>query len=219
MRSTEVSPPSADAAPALRGLRAAAWANVGLHVLGLALAAVAMRPGTPAAPLLERVAYLAARPLGWTAGWLVWIGCALALAALLALFARAYPSPAARAAAILAVLGAALDIACDVTYAAVLPARAAGEVARFVALERSLGLLSLTGANGLYSAAVLVATLSLPRAAVASRALGLVTFLGGLVLAGAGLTADPRHVAVGTAIAIVSFLGWTLAISSSPRPR
>jgi hypothetical protein len=44
-------------------LRTAAWINVGLHAVGLVLAAAAMRPGTPAAPLLERIR-LAARPAG-----------------------------------------------------------------------------------------------------------------------------------------------------------
>ena len=107
-------------------LRTAAWINVGLHAVGLVFAAAAMKPGTPAAPLLERIRYLAARPAGWTAGWLVWIACAVALVAFMRLLARAHPSPFATAAVTLAVVGAVIDVTCDVTYIFVLPARAAG---------------------------------------------------------------------------------------------
>jgi hypothetical protein len=200
-------------------LRTAAWINVGLHVAGLALAAVTMKPGTPAASLLERIRYLAARPAGWTAGWLVWILCALALVAFMRLLARAHPSPFAVAAATFAVLGAVVDVTCDLAYILVLPARAAGDVSNFLVFERRLAAASLTGANGLYSLAVLVATLGLPASAGLTRGLGVLTFLAGLVLAGAGLTGDPRHVMVGTALTIPLFLAWSLAASSSPRPR
>ena len=47
----------------------------------------------------------------------------------------------------------------------------------------------------------------------------MLTFVAGLVLAGAGLTGDPRHVMVGTALTIPLFLAWSLAASSSPHPR
>lgn len=198
-------------------LRAAAWASVVVHVAGLAFALAAMRRGTPAAPLLERIAYLAARPAGWIAGWLVWMACAITLVAFMLLLARGVPSPLTRAGAVLALLGAVLDLACDAAFAWVLPERAAGDVSRFVSFERVLTTASLTGANGLYSVAVLLATLGLPRQWVAARWLGALTFLGGMILAAAGLTGDPRHVMVGTAATIPCFLAWTLAASSSRR--
>ena len=50
---------------------------------------------------------------------------------------------------------------------------------------------------------------------MAARGLGVLTFVGGMVLAGAGLTGDPRHVMVGTAVTITSFMAWTLVVSSS----
>jgi hypothetical protein len=203
----------------MRTLRTAAWINVGLHVAGLVFAAAAMKPGTPAAPLVERIRYLAARPLGWSAGWLVWMLCALALVAFMFLLARAHPSPFAAAAATLAILGAVVDVTCDLAYILVLPARAAGDVSSFLVFERRLGTASLTGANGLYSLSVLVATLGLPASALLTRGLGVLTFVAGLVLAGAGLTGDPRHVIVGTALTIPLFLAWSLAASSSPHPR
>lgn len=203
----------------MTALRTAAWTNVGLHVVGLVFAAATMKPGTPAAPLLERIRYLSARPLGWTAGWLVWIACAVALVAFLRLLSRAHPSAFTAAAGTLALVGAVIDITCDLTYIFVLPARAAGDVSRFLEFERHLGTASLTGANGLYSLAVLVATLGLPGSATLTRGLGVLTFVAGLVLAGAGLTGDPLHVMVGTALTMPLFLAWALAASSSPHPR
>jgi hypothetical protein len=203
----------------MRTLRTAAWVNVGLHVVGLVFAAATMKPGTPAAPVLERIGYLASRPPGWTAGWLVWIACACALVAFMVLLARAHPSPFTRAAAMLAILGAVVDVTCDVAYIAVLPARAAADVSTFLVFEGRLGRASLAGANGLYSVAVLVATLGLPAAARLTRGLGLLTFVAGLVLAMGGFTGDPRHVMVGTALTIPLFLAWSLAASASPHPR
>jgi len=200
-------------------LRTAAWINVGLHVAGLVFAAATLKPGTPAAPLLERIQYLAARPAGWTAGWLVWILCALALVAFMLLLARVQAAPLTTAAAMLAGAGALVDVICDLAYIVVLPARAAGDVSSFLVFERRLGTASLTGANGLYSLSVLVATLGLPAGARLTRGLGLLTFVAGLVLAGAGLTGDARHVMVGTALTIPLFLAWSLAASSSPQPR
>jgi hypothetical protein len=213
---TADTPARATAGP-LEALRVAAAANVALHAAGLLLAAFVLRPGTPAVPLPARMSYLAARPLGWTLGWLVWVLCAAALVTFMILLARALPSAATRAGAALALAAAVIDCLCDVTFAWLLPARAAAGLAAFVSLESRLGLLSLTGANGLYSAAVLVSTLALPRTAVLARSLGLATFLGGMVLAAAGLTGNPWQVAVGTALTIPPFMAWTLAVSARLR--
>jgi len=197
-----------------RLLRVAAWWNVALHAVALAFAAAVLRRGTPAVPLPERLPYVAAHSWEWTAGWLAWMTCAAALAAFMALLARARPSALTRAAALLALCGAMADVACDAAYMAVLPVRATGDVTRFLAFERHLGLASLTLANGLYTLAVALATLALPPAARAARSLGALTVAGGLVLAAAGVIAGPILPALGTAITIPAFLGWTLAVSS-----
>ena len=47
-------------------IRRLAMANIALHTLGLAAAALWMRPGSPGVPLADRLAYLADRPLGWS---------------------------------------------------------------------------------------------------------------------------------------------------------
>ena len=205
----------AGASDVRRALRAAAWTSAFLHAVGLALAVTTMNPGTPAFPVPQRMAYVAARPGGWVAGWLVWVTCALALVAFMALLARAHPLAATRAALVLALGGAAIDIGCDLVYAWVLPARAAGDVAGFLAFERALSAASLTGANGLYSLSVLVSSLALP-AETTARRLGLLTFAGGAVLAAAGLIGDPRLVIAGTAVTIPAFVAWSLSVSSLP---
>jgi hypothetical protein len=210
--SATTSPPITGA-DSRRTLRAVALAGALLHLLGLAFALFALRPGTPAAPLLERLAYLARRPAAWVAGWLVWIVCAAALVAFVALLARVRPSSWTGWAVRLAAAGAVLDVVCDLVYALVLPGRAAGEVAAFLRLERALAVASLTGANGLYTIAILAATLGLPREWVLARALGFATSAGGLLLAIAGLTGDPGHALVGTALTIPPYLFWTLLVA------
>lgn len=217
MRGT-TSPAGARTADARTALRAIAVAGAALHGAGLVFALLAMRPGTPAAPLFDRLRYLAGRPAGWTAGWLVWIACAVALVAFVVVLDRAFPSPWTRAAVGLTLAGAALDITCDLMFAFALPVRAAGDVASFLRLERTLALTSLTGANGLYSIAILAATLGLPRAWVVARGLGFATFVGGALLAIAGVTADPRHVLLATAVTIPAFVLWTLTVAAAARP-
>ena len=114
----------------------------------------------------------------------------------------------------MALAGALVDIACDAAYLAALPAQARGDVSLFLPFERRLTVLSQTGANGLYSVAVLLATVGLAGAALVVRVLGALTFAGGLLLALAGLTGNPFQVMAGTAIAIPAFLAWTLVVSS-----
>ena len=197
---------------------AALGVNVALHVVGLVLAAAAMRPGTPAAS--PRRAHRLPRRrgrAGWTLGWLAWMACARSRSPRSCCCSRArVPSPLTRGGAVLAMVGAVVDIACDVAYAWVLPARAAADVAGFVVLRapprpaepdrRQRPLLARRPRLHARPPAT---------ARWRARGLGVLTFVGGMVLAGAGLTGDPRHVMVGTAVTITSFMAWTLAVSSS----
>jgi hypothetical protein len=48
----------------------------------------ALRPGSVLAPLPERMAYLASRPLAWSLGWGIWMLCALVLVAFMAALRR-----------------------------------------------------------------------------------------------------------------------------------
>jgi hypothetical protein len=207
-----LTPPSATSP-----LRLVAGMTVALHAAGLVFAVLTMRPGTPGAPLLERIAYLAARPPGWTAGWLVWMACAVSLALLLRVLARVRPSPALRRAARIATAGAALDLVCDALYIWELPARAAGEVSRFVSFERALGMASLTGANGLYTLAIAIASSALPITWTAPRRLGALTVAGGIVMAVGGATGAAVLVVAGTAVTVPAFAAWALLVAAADR--
>jgi hypothetical protein len=149
-----------------RPLLACATLNVVLHVVGLVLTVTAIAPGSPVAPLEARLAYLAGRPLGWSLGWAVWVLCALALVWLLAVLRPYAMQRAATAslAVVLAAVGAAVDLYCDVLQIRELPRLAAAGpavVPAFLAVERTAAAGGLIVANGLYSAAVLLTAISL----------------------------------------------------------
>src|SRR5262245_6515936 len=100
-------------------LRAAAWVNVVLHLAGLACA-LGMRPGTPLARLEDRMHFLAGAPLAWTAGWGVWMLCALALGGFFVLLAERLPPVVARAALLCAGAAIAVDLFCDAAQMVIL---------------------------------------------------------------------------------------------------
>jgi len=207
----------------MRTLTLTAWLNVGLHLLGLALAVTGMRPGTPLVPAAERAAYLAGRPLGWSLGWAAWMLCALALVAFLAALARAVPEAGAilGPAVMLAAAGAAIDLLCDTLYITVLPDLAQDGPGRlFLAVERALGAGGVVVANGLYSVAILLATIALrvrPSVPGRVRALGYATFAAGMLMVAAGFTGEPRQLALATGPTIACFMAWTLGVAGSLR--
>jgi len=206
---------------AMRLLTVAAWLNVGLHLAGLVLAVVGLRPGTPLVPTAERVAYLAGRPLAWSLAWATWMLCALALVAFLAVLAHRVPEASALAgtAVTLAAAGAAIDLTCDTLYITVLPGLAdGGATPLFLAVERALGGGGIVVANGLYSVATLLATLGLrarPDVPALVRGLGYATFAGGMLMVAAGFTGDPRHLQLATGATILPYMAWTLGVARS----
>jgi hypothetical protein len=75
-------------------------------------------------------------------------------------------------------------------------------------------------ANGLYSVAILLATIALrvrPSVPALVRALGYATFAAGMAMVAAGFTGDPRHLALATGPTILSFVAWTLGVARSLR--
>jgi hypothetical protein len=203
-----------------------AWLNVLVHVIGLAFAAFGMRPGTPLAPLPERLAYLARAPLGWSLGWGSWMLCAGALIAFLAAVAHRLGERAdlARLGLMVAVAGGAFDICCDAVYIVVFPALAAAQPpseALFLAVERVTGLASLVIANGGYSVGALLITLALRGRKglvpyTVAVGYGVAGF--GLLLAAAGFTGVPWHAAWATPPTIGLYCVWAVLVARSFEP-
>jgi hypothetical protein len=196
----------------------AAGVNVALHIGGVALALVGMRPGSPVMPLDERQAYLASHPLLWSLGWGVWMSCALALVAFLAMIATRADDPALASLAVsLAVAGAAVDLLCDIGQIVVLPDLASWkppQPAVFLSWERWLGAGGTVAANGLYSCAVLLASLAVRvRVPPYVLALAIATWSAGMWMVVAGFTGDPRQLEISVGPTFVAFVAWTLAIT------
>jgi hypothetical protein len=198
-----------------------AWLNVGLHVAALAVAAVGMAPGSPLAPLPERLKYLAAAPPGWTLGWASWMGCAVLLVAFLVAVSRRLGDGAdlARLGVTIAVVGAAFDLFCDTVYIVVQPTLAAGRPeSLFLTVERLTGIGSLVIANGAYSIAVALVSVALrhrPGVGPLPVGLGYAVCLCGLVLAGAGFTGVPEHALWATPPTIGLFCVWCVLVARS----
>ena len=109
--------------PSGKMLLVLAWANACLHIAGLVFAYFGMRPGTPLAPLTERMDYLAQSPPGWTLGWVCWMACAVFFILFVAVAVNQLGPNAdlARFGLMIAVAGAAFDLFCDSVFIIVLP--------------------------------------------------------------------------------------------------
>lgn len=197
-------------------LRRLLWTNIGVHVAALAFAALGMRPGTPAIPLAERMAFLATAPPGWTLGWGLWMGCAVANLAFIAALASRAPrtAPLAALAVPLAVAGAAVDLIWDTVHIVVLPllaAQGADAADTFLAVERMAWAVGAIVANGFYSTATLLVTLALAAAGLIperARRLGVATFGLGLLMCVAGFTGVPFHLEAVSGPTILVFCAW-----------
>jgi hypothetical protein len=195
--------------------------NVVLHGAGLGLAVLGMRPGTPLVSLPERLAYLAEFPLGWSLGWGVWMLCAVALIAFVAVLAHHLRESAdlVRLALMVVIAGGAFDLFCDTIYITVLPdiaSRQPPQEALFLTVERLTGAGSLIVANGLYAVGTLLLTLALrrrPEVARAPVALGYGVFGFGMLLAAAGFTGVPWHAEWATGPTIGLFCLWALVVA------
>jgi hypothetical protein len=206
--------------PSSRILLILAWANVVLHAAGLIVAWFAMQPGSVVAPLPERMAYLAGRPVGWSLGWGIWMLCSLLLVAFMIVLRRRLPDSGAVAqlAIVLTAAGMAVDLLCDVIQIQVLPTVAGAGPDLFLAFERLAFTGGLTVANGLYTAGVLLMNLRL-RGLVGSPALlaGWVTAIAGFALAAAGLVPSPALLQISTGTTIVSYSLWTILVARDLR--
>ncbi|MBM3993404.1 MAG: hypothetical protein FJ303_04530 [Planctomycetes bacterium] len=198
-----------------------AWLNVVLHGIGLAFAAIGMRPGTPAVPLAERVDYLAASPLGWMLGWAVWMLCVPAVVAFFAIAAQRLGESAwlGRLACSVVLAAGAIDLCCDTVFLIALPRLAAERPlpeSLFLTVERATGAISLIVANGLYTMGTLLMTITLhqrPRVSTWLLAAGYGVTLFGALLAAAGCTGIAWHVEWATGPTLGLFCIFTLLVA------
>jgi hypothetical protein len=198
-----------------------AWGNVALHAAGLIFAAAGMRPGSPLAPLADRMEYLAGRPMGWSLGWGVWMLCSFLLLLFVAVLRAHMPGRplAGDLAMALTAVGMGVDLLCDVAQIRALPlAAASGSKPLFLALESLLFAGGATVANGLYTVAVLILTLALGKQTGAlSWVAGLGTVVAGLAMAAAGLIPSPRLLELATGPTIAFYSLWTVLVAGKLR--
>jgi hypothetical protein len=201
-----------------RMLTALAWANVVVHAAALILAPIGLLPGSPSAPLEERMDYLAGSPLVWSLGWSAFILCAFALVGFFAALAQriAPKTPAASLAVIIAIAGGTLDLFCDAIYIVVLPRIASSRPpspATFLAIEHLANVGGLVVANGMYALGVLMLTLCL-RVCLGIDAWVAVTGYGtfgfGMILVAAGLLNSPRLAELATGPTLGLYCLWTV---------
>jgi hypothetical protein len=199
--------------PSTRLLWGLAWGNVVLHGVGLVLALFGMRPGSPLVLLPERMEYLAGHPAGWTWGWGVWMVCSLLLLFYVAALRGCLParSLAADLALTLTAAGMGVDLLCDVVQIRALPLATASEPL-FLSLESLAFTGGATVANGLYTAAVLLLTLTL-RTGPGARLAGFSTVVFGTAMAVAGMIPSPRLLELATGPTIGFYSLWTLLVA------
>jgi hypothetical protein len=153
----------------------------------------------------------------------VWILCALALVAFFAALRRHAADPdLATLALVLGASGAAVDLFCNTGQMVVLPDVAAWkppQPALFVSWERWLGAGGAVVANGLYSIAVVLASLAL-RGRVPSYAvaLGFATAFAGSLMVAAGFTGDPKLLEASVGPTIGCFGLWCAAVTWGKHP-
>jgi hypothetical protein len=224
-----VTDPTAPPGPGRQGrtLTLLAWANVVLHVAGLAFAYFGMRPGSPLVLLARRLEYLAGAPLGWSLGWATWMLCGAALVTFFAVLVHRLGDRAdlARLGLMVAVAAAAFDICCDGVYIALFPSLAAATHSSsenlFLLVERMTGLASLLIANGGYSVGTLLIVLALrgrPALVPGTVVVGYGVAGFGLLLAAAGLTGVPWHAEWATPPTIGLYCVWVLLVARSFEP-
>lgn len=192
-----------------------AWGNAALHGAGLVLALYGMRPGSPLVPLPERMAYLAGHPAGWTWGWGVWMVCSLLLLGYVAALRGCLPGPAADLALALTAAGMGVDLLCDVVQIRALPLATASEPL-FLSLEAVAFTGGATVANGLYTVAVLILTLTL-RIGPGARLAGFATVVFGAAMAVGGIIPSPRLVELATGPTIGFYSLWTILVARDLR--
>jgi hypothetical protein len=158
--------------------------------------------------------FLSAAPLPWTAGWGVWMLCALALGGFFVLLAEKLPPVVARAALLCAGAAIAVDLFCDAAQMVMLPLCARGQPELFLLVERAVGLGGTLVANGLYTLAAVAAAFSLRL-----RWIGALLGASGAAMCAGGLLDAPRLIEISTGPIMLLFCAFTVMAARALEPR
>jgi hypothetical protein len=192
-----------------------------VHLLTGMASYVFALPGLPPQPLVDRLVYVGAESWWWRLTWLLWIATGMSLVWLLGLArGRLLGEPLAKLAWQLGLVALCVDAVCDLVQAFVMPGRALAALGpplathHYLEPERWLALGGLTVANGLYSLAVLAATLAVARRGARSLLLtGLPLAASGLWLAVLGVLGNTTQVVLFTVITLAWCLVWPLHLA------
>ena len=188
-----------------------AWLAVATHVVAMAAMLLLLREGLPPAADDVRIEYLVTHRAAWTCGWLAWQLAVLSLVAFYVVLARRFRGAWSFAALAFATAGAAIDIATQVRYIAILP-NLRGDA--FALLDRELEAMTGHAANGLYTVAFVIFVLAgrreLPRFALA---LAGPVAAGGFALAIGALQHNARVEIVSSAILFPLFVLWLIIVA------
>ena len=199
-------------AASLRRLAPTACAAANLIAI-VAMAAV-LRFGTEIVPLpADRIAYIAAHPILWRAGWSLWIMAAVSLVAFYAWWGGFLEPPAWGVAAVaIAAAGLSFDLAGESLLIGWLPR----DYERFA---RAATLLTGAAANGLYTLAGVLLTIATTSIRGFLRALTWTMWLSGAALTLFALAGSPLWIAISTTIVFAMFCPWVLMVGHALRSR
>lgn len=188
----------------LRDLSAAPWWCAALHAVGAVGTLVLLRGGSEAGGnVAQRSAWLAAHPVQWRAGWLIWMAAAISLLALFAWWGARVPRRAAFVALIVAGAGLACDFAGESIFIAWIPAPGS-------TMYRTASLLTGGAGNGLYTLAGILLTLVTPRMPPFLRGWAWLVWASGAALTLATIANVPSAVIASSAALMALFIPWVV---------
>jgi len=169
--------------------------------------ATALRFGTEIVPLpADRIAYIAAHPILWRAGWSLWIAAAMSLVAFYAWWGGLLEHPGWGLAAVTI---AAAGLLCDFSGESLLIAWLPRD---YDAVAPAATLLSGAAANGLYTLGGIVLTIATPSLRGLLRSLTWAVWVAGAAVTASALAGSPLGIAISTTILFVMFCPWVLLV-------
>lgn len=185
-------------------------ACAGFNALAFVALALGLRHGTELFPLADRIAFVEGHPLLWRAGWCVWMAAALSLLAFYAWWGARVTARAAFAAFLVAAAGLCCDLSAESLFVCWLP--------RDFERIQAVGTF-LTGgmANGLYTVAGIILTLSTPNLRGGLRAWAWLAWGAGILLSVFAFAGSAIGSAVSATALFLLFCPWVAVAGRSLR--